>query len=69
MMRVVLRRVCCGVAAFLAFRAVLWALYAYVLPDWYTAHIMWGDGWSVILAALPVAAALLVAGPLLLVPT
>ena len=65
-MRGLLRRIIIGITALIVFRAVLWGLYRFVLPEWYIDAVLFGGHWSVIFAALPIVVALTVAGTVLL---
>ncbi len=68
-MHALLRRTIIGITALIVFRAVLWGLYRFVLPEWYIDAVLFDRHWSVILAALPIVVALIVAGAVLLPAT
>ncbi len=68
-MRGLLRRSVVGITALVVFRAVLWGLYRFVLPDWCIDALLFGGYWSVVCAAVPIMVALTVAGAVLLLPT
>jgi hypothetical protein len=68
-MRGLLRKIVVGTTALVVFRVVLWGLYRFVLPEWYTDVVLFGEYWSVVFVPLPVIIALTVAGVVLLLPT